>query len=436
MTTETHVPDPHRVLDLALGAGEVLLAGGAGAAEVTAVCTAIAEAGGLRRVECDTTFTSISLSGHGDGEGAPATAMRLVHVRELDYTRVTAVHNLVADLVGRRIGVAEAAGRLSRIASARHPYPRGAVSLARASLAASVAILLGAGPAVTGAAFGATVLVDLCIALLGRAGLPAFYQNTAGGMVATAVAIGLVAADVGVRPALVVAGGIVLLLPGVTLVGAVHDAITGFYVTAAARAFETFLLTAGIISGVAIALSVGVRLGLPVRIEDPSLTTALPVAAQLAAAAVASAAFAVSNYAPRRTLLAVGGAGAVAWGTFLALERLALPVTLATAVGAGVMGLASYVLARYQRVPGLVYVAAGVIPLLPGLTIYRGMRRFVEGDTLGGISLLGQAVSVGLALAAGAILGEFLARSTRARGTARALEAARRRALRRVRRHP
>jgi uncharacterized membrane protein YjjB (DUF3815 family) len=94
------------------------------------------------------------------------------------------------------------------------------------------------------------------------------------------------------------------------------------------------------------------------------------------------------------------------------------------------------VLARYQRVPGLVYVAAGVIPLLPGLTIYRGMRRFVEGDTLGGISLLGQAVSVGLALAAGAILGEFLARSTRARGTARALEAARRRALRRVRRHP
>ena len=61
----------------------------------------------------------------------------------------------------------------------------------------------------------------------------------------------------------------------------------------------------------------------------------------------------------------------------------------------------------------LVYLAGGIIPLLPGLLIYRGMRRFADGDSLAGITLLGAALSTGLALAAGAILGEFLAHPRR-----------------------
>ena len=41
------------------------------------------------------------------------------------------------------------------------------------------------------------------------------------------------------------------------------------------------------------------------------------------------------------------------------------------------------------------------------------MRQLAEGDIVAGITLLGQAVSVGLHLAAGAILGEFLAQPAR-----------------------
>ena len=265
----------------------------------------------------------------------------------------------------------------------------------------------------TAAAFGATVLVGLAIDALGRRGIPTFFQNAAGGLIAMSVALVLVAADLGVRPPLVVAGGIVLLLPGVTLVGAVHDAITGFYVTASARAFETFLLTAGIISGVAVALSVGVRLGIPVQLWDPPGDSIGKVPVQLFAAALAAGAFAVSSHAPRRTLLPAAAAGALGWGVFLALDRLQLSPTLASASAAVVIGLGSYAVARRQRVPVVVYVAAGIIPLLPGLTIYRGLRRLTEGDTLGGVTLLGTAVTVGLALAAGALLGEYLGQALR-----------------------
>ena len=401
--------EANRVLDLALRIGDVLLSGGASASEVTATCIAVAESLGLDRVECDVTFTSITLSGATGLDTAPESGMRLVHQRALDYSRVTAVYELVRDLVDGRIDRPEGDRRLHAVAGSRHPYRRGVVTGARAALAGSVALLLGAGPVVTAAAFLTTVLIDLVMARLTRARLPAFYQNAAGGLVATAGALVLVAADVGVRPSLVVAAGIVLLLPGVTLVGAVQDAITGFYVTASARAFETFLLTAGIICGIAIALSVGVRAGVPVRIGDPPIRGLDEVPVQLLAAGLVSASFAVANYAPRRTVPGAAAAGVLGWGVFVLVDRLALSPSIAAATGAVVIGAGSYALAARQRVPALVYVAAGIIPLLPGLTIYRALRRLAEGESTGGITLLGQAVAIGLALAAGAILGEYLA---------------------------
>jgi uncharacterized membrane protein YjjP (DUF1212 family) len=213
--------EAHRALDLALRAGEVLLSCGAGAADVVATCVAITEACGLSRVECDITFTSLSISWQPAVEVAPVTAMRLVRVRALDYTRVTGVPDLVQDLVDGRTTRAEAEERLRAVVRARHPYRRPVVTGARAALAAAVAVLLGAGAVVTAVAFAATVVVDLVTTRMARNGVPLFYQNVVGGLVATAAALLLVAAGVGALPGLVVAGGIVLLLPGVTLVGAV-----------------------------------------------------------------------------------------------------------------------------------------------------------------------------------------------------------------------
>lgn len=409
----TGADEAQRALDLALVTGDVLLSAGASASEVTATCTAVAEAGGLQRVECDITFTSITLVASAEAGTPPITGMRLVTRRALDYSRVAAVHDVVRELVAGSLSTSEAEDLLQAVVRARHPYRRPVVTVARASLACSVAVLLGAGPLVAAVAFAATVVIDLVMAGLDRGRLPAFFQNAAGGFIATCAAFALVAADADVRPSLVVAACIVLLLPGVTLVGAVQDAITSFYVTASARAFETFLLTAGIVGGIAVALSIGVRAGLPVRLGDPPLTGLAEVPGQVLAAAVASASFAVANYAPRRTVLLCGLLGGVAWSSFVAVDLALLSPTIASASGAVLVGSAGYALAARQRVPTLVYVASGILPLLPGLAIYRGMRRFVEGDSIGGLTLLGQAIGVGLALAAGAILGEYLAHAAR-----------------------
>ncbi|MGY1843605.1 threonine/serine ThrE exporter family protein [Modestobacter sp. SYSU DS0875] len=418
MREPVHLPEPderdaYRILDFALRAGEILLSGGAGAADVMATIVALARACGLDRVVCEVTFTSITLSYVRAPDVAPVTSVRLVQVRTPDYTRVTEIDNMVADLVEQRTTPEEAMARLERIRRAGHPYPRWAVAAFRATLASAIAVLMGGGALVAAVAFTTTVVVDRVAGALARRHVPDFYANALGAAFATAVAMVMMAADLGVRPSLVVASGIVLLLPGVTLVGSVQDAITGFLLTASARAFEVFVLTAGIVAGVAAVLSLADRLGMDLAISQPPATGLGELPAQFLAAVVSAAAAAAANYSPRRTIPAAGAAGALGWGAFRALDHFQFDAALSTGAAAVVVGLGAYVFAHRQRVPPLILVAAGIIPLLPGLTIYRGMLFLASGDTGTGFLLLSQAISIGLALAAGVILGSFLAQPAR-----------------------
>ena len=94
---------------------------------------------------------------------------------------------------------------------------------------------------------------------LNRQRWPMFYQQIAGGMLATALAL-LVARlgeqlDLTVDTSQVITASIVLLLSGIGFMGAIQDALCGFYLTAGARIIEALLATAGLIAGVSAGLS-------------------------------------------------------------------------------------------------------------------------------------------------------------------------------------
>jgi uncharacterized membrane protein YjjB (DUF3815 family) len=97
------------------------------------------------------------------------------------------------------------------------------------------------------------------------------------------------------------------------------------------------------------------------------------------------------------------------------LTSLGAGPVAATGVAATVVGAAAGLLRRIGRVPWgkvppLVVAPAGISPLLPGLTAYRGFYQLsVEGvaDELVTVTL---ALAIGLALASGVTLGQFLTR--------------------------
>jgi uncharacterized membrane protein YjjB (DUF3815 family) len=64
-----------------------------------------------------------------------------------------------------------------------------------------------------------------------------------------------------------------------------------------------------------------------------------------------------------------------------------------------------------MHVPPLVVVVPAVVPMLPGLSIYRGLSLLTEGgaQTSEGLLALITAASIAIALSSGVILGEYVA---------------------------
>jgi uncharacterized membrane protein YjjP (DUF1212 family) len=405
------------VLDVALRIGEVLMASGAGASDVTATVIAVTSAYGLPHCEVDVIFTSISICCQRGSDLAPVTTHRVVRSRALDYTRLSDADGLVGRITAGLVDAETARVELRAITDAPHPYPRWVATAAWAALAASVAVLIGGGPLVALIAGGTTAVIDRVGRLLNRRGLPFFFQQLVGGALATSVTLllmhwGLLPS--GVAPSLVVAAAITVLLSGLSVVSAVQDAISGFNVTAAGRAMETTMMSAGLVAGVVIGLDLAVRLGLPsTPLAAPLPQTALRLPVQVLAGAAAAACFALASYTNRRALPVAAGAGALGTAAHGALDLVGFNQIGGSAVAAVLIGFCGGVMARRFGLPPLVVAVSGLTPLLPGLTTYRSMFQLAVQRTPAGLPTLMVAVATALALAGGVVLGEYLAQPVR-----------------------
>lgn len=404
------------VLDLALRIGDVQMASGAGAADVTATMLAVTGAYGLPHCEVDVIFTSITVACHRGTEMSPVTSLRVVRSRSLDYTRLAHLETLVRDISTGRVALKDAHGELDRITEANHPYPRWVATLAWAGMAFAVTILIGGPIAMAAWAALITAVVDRVGRLLNRRALPFFFQQLAGGALATGGALALLASGVlpSARATVLVGAAITVLLSGLSVVSTVQDAISGYNVTAAGRAMEVSLMTAGLIAGVVLALNISVALGMPyLPLADPLPQTALRLPVQALAGAAAAGCFALASYATPRALLiasAAGGLGAAVHGVL----RLGGVGAISASAGAAIaVGFAGGLIARRLRMPVLIVAVSGMVPLLPGLTTYRALYELAIAKSTAGIPTLMTAAAIALALAAGVVLGEFLAQPVR-----------------------
>ncbi len=404
------------VIDLAMRIAEALLTTGSSAADVTATVLQLTRAYGLRSVHVDVTYTSITVSHHRGALDGPVTIMRIVSSRASDFDRLRRIQLLVADLARDPVPVEEARARFSAIMRRPHPYRRGVVTLASAGLAASIAALLNGSWREIMVTLVTAVLIDRALLWVGRLGLAAFFAQIVGGAIPTAVAVALMYArahDIGgfgeVSPSVVVTAGIVVLLAGLQLVGAAQDAIDGYYVTATGRSFEVVLLTLGVVVGILVVLGIGQRLGVPSYIA-PSTAFVSSVHLQIALAAVVSAAFAVTTYASPRTVLVSLATGAIGWSAYLLASLADLSVAPASALGAFAVGAVGPALGRVFGVPALAITTSGLVTLLPGGMVYRGLYEYMSSASDAGLGTLMSAGTVGLALAAGVSLGTYVGR--------------------------
>jgi uncharacterized membrane protein YjjP (DUF1212 family) len=385
-----------------------MLGAGASTIEVETTILDLTAACGLDYVETDVTFTSMTASYIRGDDVEPITAVRVVRQRSLDYGRLAAISRLRIDLSAGRVTPEDAIARLDEVCAA--PPRRLRVVLASwAGMATAFTVLLG-GQWIAGVtAFVSATIVTLLLRVLARYGIPGFFQSLVGAAVATAVAMAVEAMRFPVQPSLVVAGGIMVLVPGYALVAGVRDAITGFPISGSARGLEVLLTAAGIGTGVAATLGLFVSFGLVPHLGTVSVAPITQAVVQVAAAGVAACLYATAALVPRGSLAWAGLVGAGGWAVFLLLQHDRQSLIVATAVSSVLIGVAGTILARHQGTHAFLYVVPGVMPLVPGLTIYQGMLDLFTGSGAA-VGMLLRAVALGLTIAAGVSLGEMIIR--------------------------
>lgn len=398
-------------IDLCLRVGEMLLANGAGAADVTATMRAVAVHLGLRNTDIDVTFTQVSMSYQYDPSEPTLVMIRQVHQRTIDYEDLTQVDHMVRDLLADRIDLYLARTRMATIMSVGAPFPRWLVTVATGVMCAAVAFFLGGGPVVVSGAFLAAACIDRVQLLMLNQRLPNFYQQAVGGVVASLFAVAVSASPLEADPSLLVTANIIMLLAGIGLMGALQDCLSGFYLTGTARITEAVLSTVGIIAGVTGGLSLGRLLGVDFGTFHPGRMGWEGIGVLVVGSAICAAAFAVSAYAPLRSLLPIAIVAGVASAIFRGVLQVGLDRPWAAATASFMIGVVAYAVASRIRVPPLVVVVPAIVPLLPGLSIFRGLSLMIAGGpaATAGILAMVTAASVALALAAGVILGEYLA---------------------------
>ena len=374
-------------LDFCLRVGEMLLSSGAGAADVTATMRSLSYHLGVRYPDIDVTFTSLSMSFQPSPEDPPLIHSRQVKQREIDYEDLTLVDHLVRDVLADRVDLMEARTALARIVSSGHNQPRWAVTLGWGVMCAGVGLQLGGKPTVIAIAFLAAVCIDRAQMVMSRRRLPFFYQQVAGGAIATI--LGASAAGLGLvgNPSLVVSANIIMLLAGIGFMGALQDALSGFYITGGARLTEAMLSTAGIIAGVSGGLTLAQMAGVQVHRLNPGAYGSVKAVSLMAlGAAICAAAFAFASYAPRRIIAPIALIAAAAMVISQTLSLSEAGRTWPTGLAAFFVGLVSYTVAGRMRVPPLVVVvlrrgadAARPVDLPRPVAARRGPARDLRG---------------------------------------------------------
>ena len=232
----------------------------------------------------------------------------------------------------------------------------------------------------SGLAFVAACSIDLVSRSM-RSRMPLFYQQAAGGFLATGVAVVAAVTELQADPSLVVTAGIIILLSGIGLMGAMADVLTGYPLTASARLLDAVLATTGVIAGVAAGLTLARLVEANLCRVEPGATGLAQGSAMTIGAACAAAAFGFSCSAPLRAAVAAGVVAGLGQALFLGVEGLALGETWAAAVAAVTIGVISHGIAGRLRVPSLVLIVPAIVPLLPAWPSTVALRCWPKGET-------------------------------------------------------
>ncbi len=208
------------------------------------------------------------------------------------------------------------------------------------------------------------------------------------------------------------------LVPGVPMINALSDMLNTYLISGAARTIHTLIIIGAMTFGIVFAIGMAdfdSFTNLAMRPDSDYLIFAL-------AAAIGAMSFAIFFNVPPRLLLAVAAGGLICVCTrnFLVFE-LGMSSAVGTLAGATLVSVIAVEVVHWLHAPSLVLVVPAVIPLVPGVLIYRllfaiiNIRRITVDELLSAVQSGVDALLIILAIAIGAAMPNIFASRSLAR---------------------
>ncbi|MBQ6240269.1 MAG: threonine/serine exporter family protein [Firmicutes bacterium] len=392
--------------------GDIMLKNGAETYRVEDTVRRVLRTAGVNDAEAVATLTGLTISME-DPSSAPMTSVRRVDTRISHLGKIEVANEISREYVSRRITIDEAYERLKELDKNPLRY-HWKIVIPVCSLTCGCFCLLFGG---TMRDFAATLLAGLlygCFTHLTdwipvNSFLKTMLASFLIGLFTLLFCYGI---PLGEHPDLVIAGCIMPLVPGLSIMNGIQDTLYGDYLSGLARLIEAFL-TALLIAGGAGLLMQGLSGSLSYQavtenvvpwLLDSSKGLLQPYyAVQTAAAFLSALTFCVIMKATPKHLLYCGICGAAVWILYLALPYLGMSklaaVFLATFL---ICPLASW-FARIRKAPTTIFFTAITINLVPGYGMYKFMfyliGREYENALVCGMDTLEIAALIAAALA-------------------------------------
>ncbi len=195
-----------------------------------------------------------------------------------------------------------------------------------------------------------------------------------------------------------VIGPIMLLVPGLAMTNAARDIVHGDYLSGGSRAIEAFcvaaLVAVGVGAGMAIVNVCGFAGSLVLNF-NLSVRTFARFAGAVAASGIAVCGFSILFEIQTKNLVFCGLSGMLSWAVYLVADYFGASGVWATFCATLAVDLFAHVFARKRKTPVIVYLVGGLLPLVPGISVYKAVYAIMYGEGGAGQTLLGAILCVG-----------------------------------------
>lgn len=129
---------------------------------------------------------------------------------------------------------------------------------------------------------------------------------------------------------------------------------------------------------------------------------------QVIMAGVGTLGFSIYFRVREKNVAASTAAGIIGWAIYLLIFYFTEQLFLSNFVAAFLVYLYAEIMARILKAPSNIFLIPGIIPLLPGGTLYYTMQAIVEGDRDTSVLQGTQTAIITVGIAAGIVVGTVL----------------------------